>query len=588
MSDRPQDPWAPGGDDLPTPTPPPPPAPPLPLVLDEGRVDATEVRAGGLGGRLVAAGLGVALLLGGGAFAATQLGGTAGGETPEAAVSELFDAMGDEDLLGMLASLDPGERDTLRRPVEDLFEELERLEVVDGSFELTGVPGLDLEFRDLAFRTEPILDGLARVYVTEGTASYRVDGDELPVGDFLADTLERFEIDPGDLQQEDEDSVASEDTFLVARETSDGWRVSLGYTAAEAARISMGAPVPATGMATLGADSPEAAVEGFLQAAADVDVRGLVARLSPNELRALHHYWPVLVEEADLPTAEDVDAEIELRDLELEADRDGDRAQVLVRSIGVDVVSDDFVGGATFADGCATLRGDAAESIEEELEVELDGDRLCLDELEELLEEATGGEDLGLPRLDALPDLGAISELGITTVEVDGEWYVAPVATLADAAIALLRTVDRADLEAAVDAVEEFFDGFGTAFGGGGFEDLEDLEGFEDLEDLGEGFDDPAFDDPTLGGGWEAYPGAGEPVGPGALGGVDVRTSGLVEELMTMVAGDADVAGCVLAELDRTATPEQLTQLADSYEQDFEPATEVQDLLFGAIEVCGG
>ena len=50
-----------------------------------------------------------------------QAGDDGGAETPEAAVEQLLDALGDEDLLGVLASLDPGERDTLRDPMEDLF-----------------------------------------------------------------------------------------------------------------------------------------------------------------------------------------------------------------------------------------------------------------------------------------------------------------------------------------------------------------------------------------------------------------------------------------------------------------------------------
>jgi len=456
-------------------------------------IEATEVRRGGLGGRVVALAVGAALLGGGVAFAATQAGDDGGSETPEAAVAQLLDAVADEDVLGMLASLDPGERDTLREPLEDLFEELERLEVVGGSFELTGIDGLDVEFDGVTFRTEPVVDGLARVYVTGESATYAVDGSELPIGDFLADALDRFGVDPGALQETDtEDALAADDTFLVTRDTGDGWRVSIGYTAAEAGRESTGAPVPATGLATVGADSPEAAVEGLLRAAADIDLPGVVGRLSPDELRALQHYWPVLVDAADIPTAADLDVSIELSELELDADTDGDRAQVFVRRIGVDVTAEDFAGGATVADGCITLRGDALETVRDELAVT--DDTICQDDLQGILAEAMGdveGSGLGFG-LDGVDDLFAPgldpeqATFGITTTRADGQWYVAPIRTVADLAIAGLRTVERADLEAAVDAIEGFF---GGAFFGGGM--------------VGEGFVPPGLGDGL--GGWSEY-----------------------------------------------------------------------------------
>jgi len=470
-------------------------APEAPAAMDGG-----EVRRGGLGARIVAAGVGLALLGGGLAFAATQAGSGGGSGSPEEAVSRLFDALSDEDVLGVLAALDEGERDTLREPTEALFEELERLEVLD-DFELTGVPGIDLDFDGLTFRTEPIAQGLTRVHLTGGTASFAVDGTELPVGDFLADALDRFGVDHTELDEREEDEVsADDDVFLVARETADGWRVSLGYTAVEAIRMDLGRPVPATGMAPVGADSPEAAVEGLLRAAAAVDVRGIVARLSPHELGALQHYWPVLVDDADLPTADDVGATIELTDLELEADTDGDRAVVAIRAIGADVTTDDFEGGATLADGCITLRGDAYESVRDE--VDIDDETICQDELDEILGEAMAGATFGMEGLDELlapGSDGGVEGLGITTTRVDGRWYVAPVRTVADLGLAMLRTVDREDLEAVVDAIDGFFgEGFfgGGSVGGGfvppgmtgDFDDLgtlEELEGFEGIDDLG-------------------------------------------------------------------------------------------------------
>src|SRR5690606_2965796 len=154
------------------------------------------------------------------------------------------------------------------------------------------------------------------------------------------------------IQESDSDALDADgagETFLAVRDTGDGWRISLGYTAAEVARMRTGSPVPAPGggLAPIGADTPEAAVEGFLRAAVGLALEGVVARLSPGELRALHDCWPVLVAGSDLPTAADVPADIELTDLSLRSTTDGDRGQVFIDSIGVDVVTEDFEGGAT-------------------------------------------------------------------------------------------------------------------------------------------------------------------------------------------------------------------------------------------------
>lgn len=566
------------GPEPPHPAPPPPPPPPVggeTVALES----ETSVRSGGIGARLVAAVVGGLLLLGGVGFAAAQMGGDDG--APEDAVADMFAAIADEDVLGVLATLDPGERDTLTGPIEDLFTELERLEVVDDSFELTGIEGVDLEFEGLTFRSEPVRDDLVRVYLTGGTASYAFNTDELPIGDFLVDTFDRFGVEYRGIQESDSDTMdpaEADDTFIVVRDTGDGWRISLGYTAAEAARVQSGKPLPAegAGLAPVGADSPEAAVDGFLRAVADLDVRGAVARLSPAEFAALQDYWPILVDDADLAPLQDLPVDIELTELEMHSETDGDHGQVFIDAFGVDVVAEEFTGGATVADGCIALRGDAEEAIAE-LEMQ---SPICQEDIEQLYEEAMEG--MGGPI-----DLGGFGSfepgdfetpaIGISTTKVDGKWYVAPIRSYADLGIAVLQVIDREDLDAMVDAVEEFFGAFGGMVGGGFMAPGLDGGDFDDLGTITEEFEE-----------------FGEPIEPGTglesfeAGSIDARTSGLVEELVSMVAGDADVAACVLAELKATATPNQMVELADAYAFDFEPSMDAQDVLFTALEICGG
>ena len=515
MSDRTEGTGDAGAEPPIAPPPPPSPAPPGAVVLES----ASTVRSGGIGGRVAAGALGLVLLVGGVAFAATQAAGDGGASDPEAAVRELFDAIADEDVLGVLATLDPSERDVISEPVEQLFDELERLEVLDESFELSGIDGIDLEFEDLAFRTEPVRDDLVRVHLTSGTASYAVDTDEIPIGDFLADTFDRFGVEYRGIQQSDSDTLASEDTagaFLVARDTGDGWSVSVGYTAVEVARERIGAAVPAAGggLAAIGADTPEGAVEGLLRAAAAIDVEGVVARLSPGEVGALHDYWPVLVDQAGLPTPDDVDADIELTDLELRSDTSGDRAQVFVDSIGVDVVTDDFEGGGTITDGCIEVRGDVRETMEDE-DIDLPEGPICQDDIEAILEDASGGLGPYPFGFGGVPGLGLglgdveTPTLGITVVRVDGGWFVAPLGTAADLGLAVLETLERADLDAMVDAVEELVDSFTYGFGG----ELDEGMSFdEDLSFDGSLEDDFSFDDGFEEGGVEVFDGLGDPL----------------------------------------------------------------------------
>jgi hypothetical protein len=355
--------------------------------------------------------------------------------------------------------------------------------------------------------------------------------------------------------------------------------------------------VAGAGLEAIGASSPEEAVEGFLQAAVSIDVEGAAARLSPGELRALHDYWPVLVDPADLPTADDVDAEIELTDLELRATTDGDRGQVFVDSIGIDVVTDDFSGGGTIADGCIEVRGDVRETVEEE-DIDLPEGPICQDDLEAIIEDATGGSSgLGMGfggfGLGGLGDhsLGdrETPELGITVVRVDGAWFVAPIGTFTDLGLSMLELVEREDLDAMVDAVEGFFGGF-TGSVGGGFvpPGMEDLEGFE--EDLGELDDGFSFETEAS---TEVFEDVGEPLfddGSGKPGTMqfDTGTDALLLEMLEAFTGDPALAECALAELYATARTDQLYELTDAYEFDYEPPAEAQDVLFAALERCGG
>ena len=85
-------------------------------------------------------------IVGTGTFAVARMAGddeAGGAATPEEAGLAFFEALGNEDLLGMVEVMLPGERDALRGPITDIVEELTRLEVLSDEADAAAVTGVD-------------------------------------------------------------------------------------------------------------------------------------------------------------------------------------------------------------------------------------------------------------------------------------------------------------------------------------------------------------------------------------------------------------------------------------------------------------
>lgn len=544
--------------------------PPLTLETEQH----VQTRSGGIGGRAVAGIIGVLILLGGTVFAVTQIGSSGPGSA-EDAVRELLDAASDEDILGVLASLDPGERDALRAPVEDLFAELERLEVLDPSFELGGVPGLDVEFDDVQLRSTPVRDDLVRVYFTGGTVTTGINGDEVPLGDFVEDTMERFGGDLSGVDESDTEDLASEDTFLVARNGPDGWRVSIGYTLAEVARVDAGLPLPASGIAPVGADSPEAAVEGMFQAIADLDLRGAISRLSPNELGALQDYATLFIDDAEAAIGDATsDVAVTIDDLTLRADESGDRASVFVETFGVTVTHEGESVSISTDGECLTVSGPL---VDDELEgTPFTDGPVCADDMSALYGDMI--EESGLEESEIeLPEFPVLDtpEVGITTAMVDGDWYVAPASTYLDGMVSVLRVLERSHLDAFVDFVEDWFFGFGLGFGSE-----------ETFSEIGESLEGEYGELLPEDGSFEAYPGEdGYTTETTFEPGTGVVDQQVLEEIATALSTDAAGMQCLLKAL-RLYDDGLLFELTDSWVHDYEPSPEAQDALYSSLDTC--
>ena len=479
-------------------------------------------RRRGVGGRVVAGAVGVLVLLGGLAFAVTQAG-SSGPSNAEEAVRELLQAASDEDVLGLLAALDPGERDALRGPVEDLFGHLERLEVLDDDFDPSDVGGIDLSFDDVQLRSEPVRDDLVRVYFTGGTVTTAYQADELPIGDFVSDTLDAFGADISGQSDSDTSDITDDDTFLVARNGADGWRVSIGYTAAEAARLDAGLPLPASGVTPVGAESPEAAVEGMIDAIARLDLEGTIARLSPGEMGALHDYAGLFLPDAEAELAQQVEesgVQITVDDLSLRSETSGDRGSVFVDSFAITVTTDSETVSVSTDGECVTVTG-----LEGDIDSPFDDGPICSGDLDQVYEDAmsqSGFDELGVD-MPTFPPFET-PEIGISTAEVGGKWYVAPVETALDSAVSLLGAIERSHLDAFVEMVQGFFGAWGvstetfsetgTIIEGGDFDYAPD--DFEDFEDFGEFEEYPLEEYPVTEYPVEEYPSDSVLVEPGS------------------------------------------------------------------------
>ncbi|HUW02970.1 MAG TPA: hypothetical protein VMW08_11500 [Acidimicrobiales bacterium] len=503
-------------------------------------------------GRLAVLGLGAVMLVGGTAFALTSAG-SGGPETPEEAAASLFDAIADEDALGVLGSLDPAERDAVREPMQQMVRELERLEVLDESFDLTSVSGFDFEFEGLEFEVESVRSDLARVHVTAGAASVAVDGDEVAVGSFVDDVLDEFGGDMSELTTSDRSELDGDSGgFLVARNTADGWRISLGYTAAEAARDALGGSVPAAGdgIVAHGADSPEAAVDGMLRSAAAADLEDVIARFS-SEMRPLREYSSLYAEGMAAAEAEASDAvQIDVRNIDLESTESGSTALVQVRGFDLSVEAD----GSRFdvlVDGdCITLSGDLADLDLEDTPFE--SGEVCMSEFRELSRE---GFDDFRRELEAegieIPEFGPFNEVqvGIVAVREDGEWFVSPVRTSMDLGVKALQALNREHLDAGVDFVEALVDSFVSEF------ETSFDDGFSTTDDTFATFEE--VDEVEVDGGVIDDEQAAVPIEdvdpdqvPGTKGGIDDEFDfpDTFDEQIELMFGED--ASCILAEVD--------------------------------------
>lgn len=395
------------------------------------------------------------LAIGAVAFATMNATDAAEGfEEPELAMEQLFVGLAAQDFVASAEAFLPSEADPAVEYATATIAELKRLGVLSDSADLEDFPGIDLEFSGLTYDVVEIAPGFARVYVTGGEATSTMDPAALPLGSLLSENIPDEELN-GLLSsgpQSDVSSMAGEDFFMVAVD-DDGWYLSLWYTIAEAARLDAGGPVPdfGNGLQAAGAASAEEAVRAAFNELLELDLEGLAVLLPPDEMRALHDYLPLVLDDYNQQVGTlAAFINIELDSLETTTSDAGDGK---VR-VAVDTFAVSFESPFLEIDGAITFDGQCFDVAINDNGGNLSG----LGEIPPRINSCELEDQLGATA--QVPDfLTAVksAEVGLIAVEAeDGLWYISPVHTVGDAMLQSLEVWDASTIQEYIDFLMNF------------------------------------------------------------------------------------------------------------------------------------
>lgn len=395
---------------------------------------------------------------GAGVFAVSSFGGSdlGGAVTPEELGLDFLAAIENEDVLGAIDLLAPGERDVLRQPLVDLVAELTRLEVLTTEADLSDVLGIDIELASERAEPQPTnVDDITNVALS-ADATITFDGAKVPIGEMITDNLPADEL--AELRATTGTGEEPLDVTLTAIKEDGRWYFSAFHTLAELARQEAmpDAPIPAVGIGAEGADSPEAAVDQLLADVEALDVRGMIQALDPGEAAALQRYAPLFLDEAEAElAAAPLDWKITNRTVRIEGD--GDSRTAFIDAIAIEGTADGTRFSLSYDGKCVTMDAEG-ESMHQCV------GGVAPDSIDDVFADMPAVRHLFDTIGEAFAD---IEPAGLELRETDGQWFVSPTATFTEAMLKVLRALDRGELDAIVDAVPPAFEEFfGGLFGG--------------------------------------------------------------------------------------------------------------------------
>jgi hypothetical protein len=361
---------------------------------------------------------------------------------PRAAVQALVDAVEVGDLLGAMNTLPPAEAKLFTDSAQAAVAEAQRMKLL-ASYDLSHISGGSMSFSNLQWgEPRQLSDTVSVVPLRGGTVTVRGSVPDIPFTQQMFNLLDRDGFAEGQATLDIDDYLdrarhSGVTTIpVVTVRIGNAWYPSLLYSAAELAReVTVSGGRLGSRIEPAGAPSPEKAVELFVQQSARWDVRGAIALTDPQEDAVLHDYGTTFLRQF---SPRDAGVTVTVSDLELKAGATVDgRVPVSVDYARVTVSRYSSYDGRTYEDG---LQWDGAcwGFIDDG---RVAGDSLC-----------PGDEPLS--RVSRYGDVGlllAFASPSISTVEVDGAWYVEVGRTFLDSFLPQIHAVTLDDILDAMD-----------------------------------------------------------------------------------------------------------------------------------------
>jgi hypothetical protein len=387
------------------------------------------------GRKIIVVAVAICLIGGGIGVAVAESGAPGNASTPAAAVNRLLDAADHSDLLGAIDAIAPGERNAIEPGFVGLVHQLERLDVLSPSTNLSDVGGLSLHFAGVKTATAMLSPTVAAVSITGGSVTGSLDAGKLPIGSFVRG-LTRGLLPPA--SRTSTSSVSTGREAIVTEKVAGTWYVSLGYTIAYDVLRSEGlpgvSPTVSAAVSATGSSTPEGAVRVLLSDAAAFNLRGLLSDLPPGELGALQGYAGLFLGKAGAAAAKArSQVSVRITSLKMSSSAVAGGTLVQIGGIGLAVSYD----GVTFSykGGCLTY-GYEGRSV-----------RRCATNATSSAEfrRILAALPLSLRGL-AMRFTASRPALGFVTVQEGSRWFVSPVATLFEDVNASLSTLKPRDL----------------------------------------------------------------------------------------------------------------------------------------------
>jgi hypothetical protein len=365
-------------------------------------------------GSMVAA-AGVATLVLVSAFAVSAIVGSGGSGSAEGAVRKLADALSHEDALAAADVIAPDEVGSLHSTLDAAAQKAKELELV----QTAGAPlaGVDFNVDGLKLSTQELGDGYTKVTVEGGT--FTASTHKAKFSPLMQRALRNTEDNRA---QSDLSQLASSQelpTFVVTVRRGGKWYVSAAYTVLEYVREANQLPAADFGsggrnVSTLGAESPDAAVQDSMRALQRSDWSRLMTMVSPREIPFYDYRaaFTELIRQSSVDENSDGSpATFTIDSMTTNAQVDGDTAKVTLNASGR---TDS--GKWSIEGGCFTPPGQVVAYCD------------------------AGGGAFGLV---ATPLTATTKGSQITVVKEDGRWFVSPVGTVLDSIDHWISSFDR-------------------------------------------------------------------------------------------------------------------------------------------------